>query len=286
MNDKTAAELEREKIKVTTNKDESGDEEIEKEEEKETEEETTEEETEEIEETDETESDEKEEDEKKTKEENEEDKPNVEKLQKTIERLQKRIDKKTGREKELEKELNTAKAQLEAKLKEGEVPLTKETVEAEAEKIANAKLAEKHFEEACDKLNKDAAKIDKNFNKKVWAMAEDIGPIPGHMIGILEELDNGGAVLNYLTDNIDDAEEIYKLTPGRMASRLAKISLKLNEKKKKPISKVPEPPEHLGGNGQVTTAFDPTNTKISDKEWIEKRNKQVAERREAKLKAM
>ena len=279
-NKKSAAELEREKIAVTVNNTEE--ETVEKENESENEEENIEakEQNEEEENTN-----EKEETESENKE-TEKEAKSIEKLEKTIARLQKRLDKYNGVNKELQKELESAKSQLEAKQAEGEIPLTEEDINKRAKQIAAEELTKKEFEAACNKLNKEATAIDKTFDKKVWAMAEDIGNIPGHMIGILDELDNGGAVLNYLTDNVDEAEDIYKLSPGKMAARLAKISNKLIEKKAKPISKVPPPMEHVGG-GSVKSAFDPFDTKSkNDKEWIEQRNRQVAERQAAKRNAM
>ena len=278
-NKKSAAELEREKIAVTVSKA-AEEETVEKENESENEEENIEVKNEEEENTN-----EKEETESENKE-TEKEAKSVEKLEKTIARLQKRLDKYNGVNKELQKELESAKSQLEAKQAEGEVPLTEEDINKRARQIAAEELTKKEFEAACNKLNKEALAIDKTFDKKVWAMAEDIGNIPGHMIGILDELDNGGAVLNYLTDNVDEAEEIYKFSPGKMAARLAKISNKLIEKKAKPISKVPPPIDPIGG-GNVKSAFDPFDTKTkNDKEWIEQRNRQVAERQAAKRNAM
>lgn len=277
-NKKSAAELEREKIAVTVSKTE--DEVIENESENEEENIEAKEQNEEEENTN-----EKEETESENKEVEKEAK-SVEKLEKTIARLQKRLDKYNGVNKELQKELESAKLQLKAKQADGEVPLTEEDINKRAKQIAAEELINREFEAACNKLNKEATAIDKTFDKKVWAMAEDIGNIPSHMIGILDELDNGGAVLNYLTDNVDEAEDIYKLSPGKMAARLAKISNKLIEKKAKPISKVPPPIEPVGGNSSKS-AFDPFDTKTkNDKEWIEHRNRQVAENQAAKRNAM
>ncbi len=279
-NNKSPAEIERENIKVTANKAEDNPIEEKEEviEEEEKSDEGSEDDNKEVEKNDEEKVEESEEEVKETK--------SVEKLEKTILRLQKRLDKYNGTNKELQKELADAKAQLEAKQAEGEVPLTEEDINKRAKQIASEELAKKEFELACERINKSATAIDKTFDKKVWAMAEDIGPIPGHMIGILDELDNGGPVLNYLTDNVDEAEEIYKLTPGKMAARLAKISNKLFEKKTKTISKAPAPIEPVGG-GNVKSSFDPYDTKTrNDRDWIEQRNRQIADRQAAKRNSM
>ncbi len=207
----------------------------------------------------------------------------VEKLEKTIERLQKRIDKKTGSEKTLQKQLDALQKQLEAKQAEGEAVLTEDEVQTRAERIAAERVAEKEFTRACNKLAEDATKVDKKFDDKVKEMGEEIGPIPSAMIGILEDLDNGGAILAHLVNNVDDAEEIYKLPLPKMALKLSKLSTEIaaKAKPKKQISNVPEPNEPVTASSK-TVAFDPTNPKISDKDWIERRNKQVADRAAAK----
>lgn len=224
---------------------------------------------------------------KKDEEETEPEVKSIEKLERTIARLQKRLDKETGSKKDLTKELNAAKSALEAKQADGEIVLTEEEVERRSEEKANRKVAETEFVKACNRIFDDAIKIDKQFKVKVDAMAEDIGPIPSIMIGILDDIDNGAAVLSHLTNNVDEAEDIYKLSPAKMAIELAKISTKVVVKPlKKDISKVPPPNEPIGG-GSVKGAFDPYDTKTNkDKDWIEKRNKQVAEKRAAKLAAM
>lgn len=213
-----------------------------------------------------------------------------EKLKRTIARLQRRLDKTTGSQKDLRKELADAKAKLEA---QGEEVLTKADVDKEADRIANEKIALKEFEDTCNKLNKDALAIDKTFSKKVNAMAEDIGPIPGAMIGVLGDLDNGGAVLNYLTDNVEIAEEVYVLSPAKMAVKLAKISNELLEKAKpkpKKISQAPDPitPVRTGSSGgpNLATVLNGTNGNIRGEKmenYIKLRNKQDEEKRRARL---
>ena len=110
------------------------------------------------------------------------------------------------------------------------------------------------------------------------------------MIGILDDLDNGGAILNYLIDNLDEAERVYALSPAKMAVELTKLSTKIvkeaEEKaaaekaaKKKEISKVPEPKEPVNGSAKLSE--EPKDTDSMD-DWVAKRNKQVAERAERK----
>lgn len=206
----------------------------------------------------------------------------VEKLEKTISRLQKRIDKKSGSEKTLQKQIDALQVQLEAKQAEGEAVLTETDVQTRAERLAADKVAEREFTRACNKLASDANKIDKDFDTKVKDMGEEIGPIPSAMIGILEDLDNGGAVLAHLVNNVEDMEEIYALPLPKMSLRLAKISEKLAAKPRKAISNVPAPNEPVT-SGKVTVPFDPKNTKVPMDEWVAKRNAQAEEHRKKKL---
>lgn len=198
-------------------------------------------------------------------------------------RIQRRIDKEVAKRKELETQIVELRKALEAKVAEGEVTLTEEDVETRAEAKANMKLAEKKFTEDCNKLQSEAVKLDKDFDKKIKAVADDIGPIPSLMIGVLADLDNGGAVLNYLANDPDEAERIYTLanSPAKMAVELAKLSNKVIPKKEtKAVSKVPAPITPVGGSKVNTDEV--LSDKADMKEWIRIRNKQIKERMENK----
>lgn len=226
--------------------------------------------------------DEKEEEGEKELETKDEKDKTIAKLEKTIERLQRRVGKTTGEKGEIAKELNAAKASLEAKLAEGE-GLTEEEVERRAEDRANQLVAQKEFVKAVNKLADDATKIDKNFPTKIKLLAEEVSPIPSHMVAILEDLDNGAAILNHLSDNVDEYETIHILSPAKMATALSKIGNKLEQEKKpkpKQISKVPEPPETIkGGNSSPNILTG----KESMDEFVRIRNQQTEERRKARL---
>lgn len=196
-------------------------------------------------------------------------------------RIQKRIDREVGKRKAAEAERDTLKARL-AEIEKDGPKLTEADVEERSDKKAALTVAQREFDAACDRLGTAAAKADKEFDKKVGEMSKEIGPIPTQMIGILDELDNGGEVLSHLTNNVDDAEEIYKLPPAKMALKLAQLSTKVAEAKKpKPreISKVPAPGGTVNTNGRGNQAV--LHDKMTDAEWIEQRTKQVAEKRKA-----
>lgn len=265
--EKTAVELEREKIEVLFNKkDDEGEPIVEDKEEKEPEKEELE-----------TTKEEEIEKNEKTAEELEQDKIEA-KSQKEKDKVQKRIDRLTAKNKELEAELVATKKKLEADPEKAKV-LTEDDVEALAEKKAEAKQLEREFANACNKLADEATKLDKKFPDKVTSMGKEIGPIPSVMIGILEDLENGGAVLNHLTDNVEDADDIYKMSPAKMGMKLKEISIELKNVKKpvKEISKAPDPINALGGNAARSAAI-PDPKKDMDA-WVKWRNKNIADAR-------
>lgn len=199
-------------------------------------------------------------------------------------KFQKRIDREVAKRKALETEIKELKAKL-ATDPEKAATLTEEEVEKRAESKATAKQLQRDFDNASNRLFDAAVKLDKDFQKKITLLADDIGAIPGHLVGILDDLDNGGDVLVHFTANPDDAEEIYQLSPARAAVKLAKLSAKLEaEKKPKPkeISKVPDPAETIkGGNKNPDTL--PKNPTSNMDEFVRIRAKQREENRKAKL---
>lgn len=199
-------------------------------------------------------------------------------------KIQRRIDREVGKRKELENKIKELEAKLAAN-PDKENALTEEEVEKRAETKAQQKQMQREFDQASNRLFDAAVKIDKDFQKKVTAMAEDIGGIPGHMIGILDDLDNGGDVLVYFTANPDEAQEMYELSPAKAAVKLAKLSATLEaEKKPKPkeISKVPDPVSAIKGGDKNpdTLPKDPTQNMA---EFVRVRNKQAEQHRRAKL---
>lgn len=202
------------------------------------------------------------------------------KSQKEKDRIQRRMDKLTSEKKLAEAERDELRAKLEAKIADGDEVLTKEDVDKEARRIANETIAHNQFVEACNRIAEAAEKIDTDFNKKVNTMADDIGPIPSTMIAILDDLDNGGAVINELVNDVDEAERIYSLSPAKMALELAKISTKLSAPKKvvKEISKVPAPNSPLGAGSKAVKQL---TDNMTDSEWIERRNADLSARRRA-----
>lgn len=209
------------------------------------------------------------------------------KAQRKQERMQRRIDKAVAAQRNAETEIAKLKAQLEAN---PDQKLTAEEIEAKAEAKAKQKLAEKEledlqakFDKDCEILSKAATKADKDFNTKINDIAEDVGPIPSFMIGILSDLDNGGEVLAHIANDDELAEEIWAMKPAKMTRRIVEISNKLEAAKKPPkkqISKVPDPGTPVKGNRQVSNTITEADTKNMEN-YVAKRQRQMMEKRKA-----
>jgi hypothetical protein len=200
-------------------------------------------------------------------------------------RIQRKIDKEVAKRKTLEEELAETKRQLAAAKEGKEGKFDEDEVDKRANAKAEQKVAEREFLNASNRLADAAEKLDKDFIKKIKVIAEETAPIPGHMIGILDDLDNGGAVLVSLADDVDEYERIITLSPAKAAVELTKLSVKLAAKPAhKAVSKVPKPIEPIGGktsgtnNDMVITDKDTQNMN----EFIRKRNIQIAERQKMK----
>jgi len=205
------------------------------------------------------------------------------KTKRQVERMQKRIDTLTAKTRTTETENAELKKLLDAKKEDGSLTLTEEEVERRAELKAEEKLGARQFQKAVDNLAKGANALDKEFNKNIKIVTDEIALLPPVMIGILEDLENeagknvGAEVLVYLSKNIDAYEDIYSLSEGRMALKLQNLANKITKKAARPVSQVPAPNIPVGGNNVQS----PLNDKMSDDEWIAKRNAEVAAKRRA-----
>src|SRR6267154_5038247 len=205
------------------------------------------------------------------------------KTKRQVERMQKRIDTLTAKTRTTETENAELKKLLDAKKEDGSLTLTEEEVERRAELKAEEKLGARQFQKAVDTLAKGANALDKEFNKNIKIVTDEIALLPPVMIGILEDLENeagknvGAEVLVYLSKNIDAYEDIYSLSEGRMALKLQNLANKITKKAARPVSQVPAPNIPVGGNNVQS----PLNDKMSDDEWIAKRNAEVAAKRRA-----
>lgn len=292
---RTDAQKERDAIEISSSTDENKDDKNSSENEEANEEDDDNDDEDENEEDDEEENDEKDEVEEKKEETAEEKTARLaaEKEERKQARIQRKFDKIAAEKTAAENRVKELEKQLGEKTVEG---LTEEEVERRAEAIAATKLTEKQlkdakkaFEDNCDKLEEAAIKSDKNFPRAINELTTELGPIPSVIINTLTELDNdnGGEVLAYLANNVDEAEDLYELKGNerKLTIKLTRISDKLKEAKKAPKkerSNVPAPITPIGeGNRRESTSTNVTG-KESMEDFVAKRNAADAKRREAR----
>jgi hypothetical protein len=210
------------------------------------------------------------------------------KADKKLERLEKKLAREAIRRREAEKREKELLRRLEAK---PDKALTEEDVEARATAKAEREMRIKEFNSTVEKLVEGAQKHLKLNNKQMDSLIEaaqdDIGePVPAEIVEALGDIDNGHLVLAHLLKNTDDAEDIYKLKNRhiKLGLELAKLSTKLSTPKQKPVSKVPDPPEPLGGKSAggdrlAILASKKTLTSSEMDEYVQARNADVAKKR-------
>lgn len=173
--------------------------------------------------------------------------------------------------------------------------LTEEEIERRAEEKAALKLQEKEqqrqkreFDKSVKELEVSAKKADPKFNEKLDDMIEELDrPIPGTVISILADLDNknGGEVLNYLTENLDEADDIFDMSPHKMTQKLIRISDKLTNKsddknKGKTARRLPAPLNTVRETGKPETNI--INGKESMEDFVRIRERQSEQYRKSK----
>jgi len=93
------------------------------------------------------------------------------------------------------------------------------------------------------------------------------------MLEVLEESERGPEIAYHLGQNPRLAREIARLSPLQAARELGRIEAKLAERPKAPaVSKAPPPAPTLAA---TEPAVEKDPEKMSDKEWLEWRNKQL-----------
>jgi hypothetical protein len=215
----------------------------------------------------------------------------AQKEQRKSDRQQKRIDKITAEREAIREENEKLKKQLAEKPIDG---LTEEEVERraadKAKKIAEERQTaeiQKQFEKDANSLFEASIKVDKDFEKKINATCAETAPIPSRMIAILADLDNknGGAVLAYLANNVDDYDEIHTLGEGRMTAKLIRLSDKLKAAEKpapRQRSGLPDPITPIGeGRNNRGNALPAKPTQNMD-DFVRIRNQQEADKRKAR----
>jgi hypothetical protein len=170
--------------------------------------------------------------------------------------------------------------------------------------------AEKRAEQAARKVQSEqaqqaqAARSIRKFQEREVAFEKEApdyrdvaytAPISNEVADIIRDLDSGPELAYYLGKNRDIALHLSDLPPRVAAVELGRIDAKLTAEKQakaaaleaaraaKAVTKAPDPARTIEGSGEPgnVSADEPDSDKLSDAEWLRRRERQVQKRRKA-----
>lgn len=186
--------------------------------------------------------------------------------------VQRRIDQLT-REKHEERRKREA---LEAQLVQpgdttSEKPLTQEQIETRADQIAQARLKQTKFDEACNTAYTKGKTEFKDFDDTLRTFGM-LGGLTPEFLEVATDLPDGHKVLYALGKNPEEASRVLSLPPLKMAAELARMADKLGKTAPTPVSGAPAPITPVDGSSRVEK--DPE--KMSTEEWMRWRNETLS----------
>lgn len=203
--------------------------------------------------------------------------------EKTIRKLTRRIERLTAKRGASEREAELLRQQL-AEVQRGAQSQrdeggdsVRQITEADIERVARQKADEiarqRTIGEKVGKVLKEGAKVE-GFNAAVDTVAEVVPFMdrvgkPTPFIEAVLDADNPAAVLKYLGDNPEEAEELADLTPAQLGRRIAKLEIQIAGAKKT-TSAAPTPIRPVGGNHAGPSEPDPDKDPAA---WIQARNR-------------
>lgn len=145
-------------------------------------------------------------------------------------------------------------------------------LESLAEQKAAQLLAERSFNDACNKVYEMGVSELPGFQESVSNL--QLVGVTRQFLEAATSVDAGHKVLGHLgkIENLPEAERILSLPPVQMGMELARLSMKLSQSTPKPVSKAPPPISPVGGGRTSTT--DLASASIED--YIAMRKKQGA----------
>lgn len=106
-------------------------------------------------------------------------------------------------------------------------------------------------------------------------------PITKGIVDAIQGSDEGPAVLYYLGKNPEIAYNVALMDPITQARELGRIEQRLiSQRERSTVTTAPEPPPKIAAKSAATaiSATSPESDKLSMKEWLARRNKQVTRR--------
>ena len=138
-------------------------------------------------------------------------------------------------------------------------------VQQEAQRL----IAERTFDETCNKVYEDGKREFKDFDAAVGNL--QLVGVGREFLELATTSDAGAKLLHHLGSHLEEAERIASLPPVQMARELTKLEFKLNQKPApKPVSNAPAPIAPISGSKGGTGGYDPA---MSDAEYAAFREK-------------
>ena len=156
-----------------------------------------------------------------------------------------------------------------AQLQQGNQPDGGLDVESYVTSKAAELVAERSFNESCNKVYETGKAEFPDFDQSVSNL-QMVG-MNRDFLEIVSSSDAGHKVLNHLGNDLDEAARISALPPLQMARELTRLEYKLNQPQSKPVSKAPAPIKPIGAGGSPTSGL---SDDLPIEEWIARRNKE------------
>lgn len=198
--------------------------------------------------------------------------PNKPKRDKAQERINELVKQKYELAKQLEDYKNQARENISSENISPEI--MKSLIEEEAYRIAS----EQSFNKRCDDIFQEGIKASESFQNDIITLNQmGFGNTYKEFFDEVVSSDAPVEIIQYLSEDLDRAEEIFALPIKKAIKLIAKLESDLKNKPKniKPVSKAPPPITPLGGK-PVKPAVTPEK---DVKAWIAQRNKELSYKR-------
>lgn len=175
-------------------------------------------------------------------------------------------------------------AEYSAHLRQEATNLARETARQEAARIADEQQRQKRFAEKRAKFDTMADKFAKNQSDFYEVTQDRNLPITPEMAEVIMDSDVGPNVAYYLAKHPDKAYEIASSHPAEQGLHIGRIESRLKaelSKQAKQTSDAPPPPKGRVKGTQPGFKTNPTEAasdKMSDREWMLRREAQLAKR--------
>jgi hypothetical protein len=156
-----------------------------------------------------------------------------------------------------------------------------ETVQREAQQLAQRLSSEKLFNDECARIAATGQKEYRDFDATLGQLWEAVGGFNAQLVEAAIEAGSPEKVLHWLGRNPDEAERVAQLSPARQGAAIARIAAKVNAPKIRPVSNAPPPiaPVSGGSTGGESAPVDLDKMSMADaaKYWdAEDRKKRAA----------